>query len=736
MTEHPDLRTGKKRFGALKIAGLYLVAGSLWILFSDQLAAMLSFNQEMFTRISMYKGWGYVLVTAVLLHYLILRYTASLEDSEVQLRAIFESSRDAIGVSRAGIHYLVNPSYVEMFGYEQAGQLVGTPIINLIAPESREFVKENIQRRLAGENAPFSYEVTALRRDGSRFLMEVRASLYTLHREQYTLVMLRDVTELKQAIERLHLQSAALEAAANAIVITDKNGRIEWTNPAFGQLTGYTIEEANGKNPRELVFSGQQSGAYYKKLWQTITDGQVWHNWLVNRRKDGSLYDEEMTITPLRNEAGEITHFIAIKQDVTERRRNERAVQQYAVELERRVEARTAALTHANLELERANRAKDEFLANMSHELRTPLNGILGLSESLLLGVHEALTNRQKKSVEAIESSGRHLLGLINDILDLSKIEAGKLDVYREAVYVRDVCQSSLAFIRQAALKKSIQVEYASEPVEVVVEADPRRLKQILVNLLSNAVKFTPANGQVKLEVRVEPEAGRLDISVTDTGIGIAPEDLKRLFNPFTQIDSSLTRRFEGTGLGLALVKRLTEMQGGTVQVESQEGQGSKFTVSLPWRADLRLAGAEQPGSRQAEPEPGQAGSTPETPEIILLAEDSEINVMTISDYLEARGYQVVVANDGQQAIELARQFAPGLILMDIQMPVMDGFEAIRRLRADARFARTPIIALTALAMPGDEEKCLAAGADEYMSKPVSLQKLAKTVDQVFGRKN
>ncbi len=378
-----------------------------------------------------------------------------------------------------------------------------------------------------------------------------------------------------------------------------------------------------------------------------------------------------------------------------------------------------------------ASRAKDEFLVNMSHELRTPLNGILGLSEILLDGYRGPLNEHQLKFVRTIDTSGRHLLSLINDILDLAKIEAGKLEVHPEIITVNEVCQSSLAFVKELAIKKELALRSMIEPGITTLRADPRRLKQILINLLSNAVKFTPAKGGILLEVSSDAEKKCLNFSVSDTGIGISAQDINRLFTPFTQVDGSLTRQHEGSGLGLVLVKQLAEMHGGSVSVVSEPGQGSCFTVSMPWQPGITMPtpASSKPRKTDESQENNNGAATTGSLGTILLAEDNEINSMTISDFLTNLGYQLVLAENGLEALSKAEETNPDVILMDIQMPGIDGFEATRRLRASPRFASTPIIALTALAMAGDRERCLEAGMNEYLSKPFSLTALQELIE-------
>jgi CheY-like chemotaxis protein len=333
-----------------------------------------------------------------------------------------------------------------------------------------------------------------------------------------------------------------------------------------------------------------------------------------------------------------------------------------------------------------------------------------------------------------IQASGGHLLELINDILDLSKIEAGKFDFYPQPISLDEFCRSCLAFIKIQAFKKSITVTYIPEPFVSRIFADPRRLKQILVNLLINAVKFTSESGRVTLRVNADLEQDLIQFAVIDNGIGITTENLQRLFQPFVQVDSSFTRQHEGTGLGLTLVQKLTDLHGGSVQVESKFGEGSSFTINLPCKqneiAELEKIQAEPrflPSETAEKAGPSFEITAPQS--TILLAEDNMSNVLLISEYLESLGYNIVIAHDGLEAIEKAETCNPDMILMDIQMPAMNGLEAIARLRGDRRFSSTPIVALTALAMPGDRERCLLAGASEYMSKPVSLKKLKEIIE-------
>jgi len=473
--------------------------------------------------------------------------------------------------------------------------------------------------------------------------------------------------------------------------------------------------------------------------------GQILGTWNIGSTRVGAYTPDDLEIA--QSMADQLA--IAIenarlyqqaRQEIVERQRAETELAKERAMLAERVAERTMDLMAANEELARAARLKDEFLASMSHELRTPLTAVLGMVEILKMEAYGPLTEQQNKSLDVIDDSGRHLLELINDILDLSKIEADKLELEIEPVSVDTACQSSLQFVKQAALNKYIDVSFEHDTDVSVLQADERRLKQILVNLLSNAVKFTPDEGKVGLKVVADRKNQRAHFTVWDTGIGIAPDDRDRLFQPFVQLDSKLARQYSGTGLGLALVNRMAKMHGGEVTVESEVGKGSRFTVSLPWSGNTSapptdqvsaLAVVEEDEVEEALP-PKRVN--PERSALVLLAEDEYTTTLLVTDFLQMSGYQVITAETGTQAIEQAKTEKPDVILMDIQMPEMDGLEAIQHLRADNELARVPIIALTALAMQGDRERCLAAGASDYLSKPIDLSRLAMCIDKYLDQ--
>jgi len=405
--------------------------------------------------------------------------------------------------------------------------------------------------------------------------------------------------------------------------------------------------------------------------------------------------------------------------------------------LEQEVALKVFSLEQAKQAAEAANKAKSLFLANMTHELRTPLNAVLGITEGLQDRVFGNINEEQMKALQTIESSGSHLLELINDILDVTKIESGQLELNCTPTAVAPLCQCSLAFIKQFAEKKHIQLKTKLPQNLPELLIDERRIRQVLINLLNNAVKFTPECGSVSLEVEASPlnqnatdSQNFLRIAVIDNGIGIAPENLNKLFKPFVQIDSSLNRQYQGTGLGLSLVKRIVDYHSGQVGVTSEVGVGSCFTVDLPCKtAILFTPQLESHSQANIEPDQSQKKASP----LILLVEDNEANISTVSSYLKAKGYGILVAKNGDEAIAQAESKNPDLILMDISTPKKNGIETMQQIRRIPNLVDVPIVALSAVAMESDRELCLAAGANDYLSKPVKLKQLTLMIQKLLA---
>ena len=385
--------------------------------------------------------------------------------------------------------------------------------------------------------------------------------------------------ERQRAEATLRLQTKALEAAANAVVITDREGRVTWVNPAFTRLTGYAPAEVLGQTPRFLK-SGEHDEAFYRSMWETLLSGQVWQGELINLRKDGTLYTEDQTITPMFNDRGEISHFISIKQDATERKQAE----------QQRI--RALQLQAENEALARADRLKSEFLADMSHEFRTPLNSILGFSE-LLLEICQNLTREQQEDLRLIYQSAQNLLHLVNDALDLARIEAGHVKLERDVVSLKDTFARILDVFAPRLQQNNLKGSAEVHPPELAVFADSRRLEQILTNLVGNAVKFT-GRGGVTLSAR--PAEAGVEISVADTGVGIPAEELPHIFNKFYQVRKQTESATRGTGLGLAITRQLVELHGGRIWAQSTPGEGTTVSFVLPGEEAAHGARAKEQG--------------------------------------------------------------------------------------------------------------------------------------------
>jgi polar amino acid transport system substrate-binding protein len=806
--------------------------------------------------------------------------------------------------------------------------------------------------RQGGQFVPVSYRSRPLLQDG---------------RIIGSLVSFQDITQQQEAEAKIRLQQAALDSAANMIVISSREGVIEYVNPAFSAVTGYSAEEVVGQHTR-ILGSGSQDQTFYQTLWRTIVNGHVWENELINRRKNGEHYTEQMTITPIKTD-GEVTHFVAIKRDITEEsairtrlklvsmavdsinqgimisnvpKSGERTVVEYVnsgfsrmmgyrsnevqgkpvgdflrgprtdsgkldlmrealrrgddhtmqnvyyrkdgsafdVELQAApVRDQDGRLTHyigvfSDISLRRqaedalrdahdqalaASQMKSDFLSNMSHEIRTPMNGIIGMTDLLL---DTPLDVEQREFSEAVRDSANALLTIINDILDFSKVEAGKMEIEMTDFSPVRLVEGVGELLAVKAHEKKISLMTFIEPsLPTMLRGDPTRLRQVLLNLVGNAVKFTDQGEVVICAVHDEASA-MLRFQVRDSGIGMSPEIQVRLFQAFTQADSSTTRRYGGTGLGLAISKQLVELMGGNIGVTSTVGEGSTFWFNVPYQVsehqtpahvthrdlsnlkvlvvnDLRTdreiisryvrswgmncdacPGAREglelmaqalavgapydiavldyamPGMdgiqmgcalrinpafnhtrlvmltgydqrflfdeakeagfsvcltkpiRQSELHDALAteihertlAAAPVTAEhrlvaeavtseaarkLILLVEDNAVNQRLAQHHLMKRGYAVHTVSNGQEGVDAARTLPYAAILMDCQMPVMDGFEATRVIRLNEQGGRRrPIIAMTANAMQGDRERCLEAGMDDYISKPISPQQL------------
>jgi PAS domain S-box-containing protein len=660
--------------------------------------------------------------------------------SKTKYESLYESSHDAIMVLTPGEGFFAgNPSTVRLFGCKHEEEFCACTPAGL-SPEYQpdgtpSSLKAQEMMAVAMREGSHFFEWTHRRLDGGEFFATVLLTRLELEGNPVLQATVRDVTEQKRAEHELQKLSVAVQQSPATVVITDLEGAIEYVNPQFTKSTGYTAEEAIGQNPR-ILKSGDMAPETYRELWETILGGKVWRGEFHNRKKNGELYWEAASISPIFDAAGEITHFLAVKEDVSERKWAEVALVQAKQEAEAANCMLEDAMRRANRlaqEATAANTAKSEFLANMSHEIRTPMTAILGFSELLLeTDIPDA---ERRLAVDTIRRNGEHLLGVINDILDISKIEAGKMAIERIACNPAALLDEVKSLMQVRADAKGL--DYRVEDVGDLprsIGTDPTRLRQILINVVGNAIKFTET-GSVRLTARfVDGPQPAIQFDVTDTGIGMTASQAGQIFAPFVQADSSTARTYGGTGLGLALSKRLARLLGGDIAlVRSKLEEGSHFRVTLPAETveDAEVLPDSRPVTVQEAKGDEKTGlETHRLDGRILLAEDGGDNRRLISRLLEKAGAEVTVVENGQVAAEaalLARNEGKpfGLILMDMQMPVMSGYEAVSMLRECGYTG--PIVALTANAMSDDRQKCLDAGCDDYISKPIHRKSLIET---------
>ncbi|MBL8286599.1 MAG: PAS-domain containing protein [Rubrivivax sp.] len=530
-----------------------------------------------------------------------------------------------------------------------------------------------------------------------------------------------DVTALVDANQRLRDSEAqqrklALVAAHtdDAVVITDAERRIEWVNAAFTRLSGYTLAEVLGRRTAELLRGPLTDAAAAARIDEELNRTQKASGEILHYRKDGSSYWFALQTHAVRAEDGMALQYIGVGRDVTARR------------------AADEALRAARDEAERASRAKSDFLSAMSHELRTPMNAILGFAQLLEADPLDPLPARQREQVRQVREAGTHLLALINDVLDLARVEAGREAIALAPVALPPLVEECLELMRPLARERGVELPaqaalaFASPPAAM---ADRTRLKQVLLNLLGNAIKYNAAGGRVRVRILVD-DAVAVGIEVSDTGPGLPEAAMRRLFTAFERLGAE-RGPVEGAGIGLALSRRLVELMRGTIGARSTPGEGSTFTVTLPREGAAAQADAPPAGA----PAAGQAGTAgeglPGAAGTVLYIEDNAVNVVLMQAMLQPMaGVELLVAEQPEPGLALARERRPDLILVDIQLPGIDGYEVLRRLRADARTCAAPVIAISANAMRGDIERGLAAGFDDYLTKPLDVVLLRAAVSE------
>jgi PAS domain S-box-containing protein len=564
---------------------------------------------------------------------------------------------------------------------------------------------------------------------------------------------MKSMIDIHNPEEQIRKLSQVVEQSPNMILITSLDGRIEYVNQAYCKVSGYCSKELTGQFYRILSNCNEIDEIELENLWETLTTGSTWRAELLDRKKNGELYWQGITINPILDNQGIPTHYVAIMQDITERKKVEDELFELNLNLGRKVEERASELAltnealmieiinrknsetelrNAKEEAEKANKAKSEFISRMSHELRTPMNSILGFAQLLEMG---DLNTGQRKGVRHILNSGKHLLKLINEVLDISKIEAGKLAFEIKEVNIKTAILEAIDLIMPLTQENNIEIKNKSNEIgNVYVEADKKRLIQVMVNLLSNAIKYNKKDGQViikafKLKNTDNESTKHLKIEIIDTGHGIDPGKISRLFIPFERIDQN-DSTIEGTGLGLSIAKELITAMGGTIGVESVLNVGSTFWIEVPYLNEEEAFGSED----------SESGDDNEMIRIIrkstiLYIEDNIPNIELFEDTIVAHRPEIRILNDtdGLKATSLAELHQPDLILIDVDTTGLDVFQLLRELKSNRKTKLIPVVLISNDIEAEDIRHYLKTGADNILLKPLNAENLLSEID--FYRK-
>ncbi len=631
-----------------------------------------------------------------------------LESANAQLASIIESMADVVwAVDLKGRFTYCSPHVKDVLGYT-ADELLGKTPFDFMEPPEAEKTKVLCDQLWKQKARITELENWNIHKDGRRVLLSTTG--VPIFDSNGDLAGYRgvekDITGIRTYEEELLKLSRAVEQSPVSIVMTNLHGEIEFVNPQFSRMTGYSFADVVGKKTT-LLQTEDTPAELFADLWGTIAAGKTWQGELPTKRKDGSSFWERMSISAIRNSNGEAVHYMAVCEDIT-------ATRQLFAELQ-----------IAKEQAEAATRAKSTFISTMSHEIRTPLNAVLGFSMLLL---NAQLPPKEHTYAGRIHAAGDLLRTVIDDILDFSKADAQQLHLEQVTFRSAIVIENALSIVQQNALDKGLNLSFdISSEIAPYLIGDPHRLSQVLVNLLGNAVKFTERGGVALRLALLKQGNGRqqLGFAVSDTGIGLSPEQIGKLFHPFTQADDSTTRRFGGTGLGLSISKRLVELMEGEIWCESVAGEGSTFRFTS-WFAMGKSEESREPDNVTY----SSLTSYDFSRYRILLVEDNETNKQVVIELLEHTGVILEVVSNGAEAVSLLTGGEGNfdLVLMDIQMPIMDGYEATRLIRGDGRFTSLPIIAMTAYAQVKEQEKIAEAGMDGHITKPLDVRTMFRTI--------
>jgi PAS domain S-box-containing protein len=631
----------------------------------------------------------------------------SLRESEEKYRGLVENSPDGIVIYIDDKITYANDEAIRLIKAKNHEEVIGKSVLQFIHPDSKESVIQRMKEVLMDDHASKIVEEKFISNGGETIYVEIKAIPTVFEHKNAVQVIIHDISERKRTQDKIKQLSQAVEQSPVAIVITNKIGIIEYVNPKFIETTGYALDEILGKNPR-ILKSGHTSTNEYKQLWQTITSGNEWFGEFHNKKKDGTLYWESASISPILNAQGLTTHYIAIKEDITERKLIEKQ------------------LIKAKEKAEESDRLKLAFLANMSHEIRTPMNGILGFTE--LLKEQGLSSDVQQEYIKIIRKSGKRMLNIINDIISISKVESGQIEVTLSETNVNEQIEYLQTFFKPEAAQKNIALFLTKKLTskDTFIKTDKEKVYAILTNLIKNALKFT---NEGSIEFGCEKIGNYLEFFVKDTGLGISDSQKIIIFERFRQANDTVSRTHEGSGLGLAISKAYVEMLGGKLWVESEEGKGSTFYFTIPFHSEYVIK--EKIVAEKSNSDVKEENKIKDLK--VLIVEDDAISKLLITIAVKPFSKEILKVSTGIEAIE-ACQNNPDidLVMMDINMPEMGGYEATKKIREFNK--DIVIIAQTANGMQSDHDKAIAVGCTDYISKPINITSLSKMIQKYFQK--
>ena len=648
----------------------------------------------------------------------------ALRESEERFRTLVNQSMIGIAIIENGQFGYTNARFNAIFGHDGL-EIRAREFADLLIPEERPPLADSMRKLRHGASQAENAVMHGLRRDGTIIDIEVHSRVMIIGGKPAIIALVNDVTERTrdaQQIDRLVREQTAILNSRIVGFVKTRNRKFVWTNAAFAETLGYSRDELIDQSTRVLYIDERSYVDFGKKAYPVMRSGAIYRTEMQFRRKDGSVgwfrLDGE-ALYPGSDES------IWAFSDISERKQTQEELEHHRSHLEELVQSRTSELAEARDAAESANLAKSVFLAHMSHELRTPLNGIMGMTA---LALRSATDPRQLDQLSKSEQAARHLLAIINDILDLSRIESGKLVLEPRLFPFRQAIGEAFRMHEELASAKGLVLVLNIAPgIPDLLHGDDLRLKQMAINLLDNAIKFSD-QGTISFSATIAEEDNHnllVRIEVRDEGIGLTQEQQARLFQPFTQADNSNTRRHGGTGLGLSITKRLAHLMGGDIGVSSQPGQGSTFWLTARFK---RATLTDRAPSTVPTAAPPQAIAGRHRGARILVVEDDPLNQEVACLLLREAKLAPQIAVNGREAVERVQAEHYALILMDMQMPVMDGLAATRAIRAKPDMKTVPIVAMTANAFDEDRERCLAAGMDDHLGKPLEPEDFLEKV--------